>query len=50
MIKSLEQANRVQKNRVVSGKRGYAKAVRRFLLREYSEAYLKERAKLIASW
>lgn len=39
MIKSIEQAQRIQEQRVKAGKRGWAKAVRRYLLWEHKDHY-----------
>lgn len=37
MIKTIEKASEVQRRRVAAGKKGHAKAVRRFMLRTYRE-------------
>src|SRR5690606_32682557 len=37
MIKTIEQARDVQAARVANGKRGWARSVRRFLMREYGD-------------
>ena len=39
MVKLIEQAKKIQNARVAAGKRGYAKAVRRFLLREHAPRF-----------
>lgn len=39
MITSITQANAVQSRRVAETKHGYAKAVRRYFLREHSSDY-----------
>lgn len=46
MIDTLEQAQAVQRRRVASGRRGRAKAVRRFILREYRRTKSQD----IAPW
>ena len=52
MIKSMEQAKAVQEHRIKNGKRGYAKAVRRFCLRQATDhlGYKELRAMLPVSW
>jgi predicted AAA+ superfamily ATPase len=50
VIKSLAQAIATQKRRAAQQKRGYAKAVRRFLKRNHASEYLKERGKLEVFW
>ena len=50
MITSIQQANAVQSRRVAETKYGYAKAVRRYFLRDHSSDYkakLKELMSLI---
>jgi len=39
MIKTLQQAREVQIRRVSAGRFGYAKAVRRYLMREHKQQY-----------
>lgn len=39
MIKSIKQAEHIQERRVIGNKRGYAKAVRRYLLLTDSKNY-----------
>jgi hypothetical protein len=50
VIKSLAQAIATQKRRAAQQKRGYAKAVRRFLKRNHGDDYKKERGKLEVFW
>ena len=50
MIKTFRQAALVQDRRADSGKRGYAKAVRRFLLREYPDLYQSRKQSLTVVW
>lgn len=54
MIKSYAQAAAIQGRRVKSGKRGYAKAVRRYLLATradtYADTYLNARNQLPVRW
>lgn len=50
MIKSYEQAMAVQDRRANSGKRGYAKAVRRYLLNNHKDRYQSRKAALKAIW
>ena len=49
MIKSQEHAQAVQKRRHESGKRGYAKAVRRFMRRS-GDSYTAMKAGLPVRW
>lgn len=48
MITSTAQAKRIQERRVAAGKRGYAKAVRRFLLQ--GSNYQEAKAQLPVTW
>lgn len=50
MIKSLEQAIATQKRRAAQQKRGYAKAVRRFLKRTHSDDYKYLKRSLAVFW
>lgn len=50
MIKTIEQAKAIQKRRVKAEKRGYAKAVRRFLRRECSTVYKEVKAHFPVVW
>ena len=50
MIKTIEQAQKIQKSRVKAGKRGYAKAARRFLKREYPNSYKIRKSALDVAW
>lgn len=51
MIKTQEQASKVQQRRADSGKRGYAKAVRRYLLRtSHADTYRVYKARLPVYW
>jgi hypothetical protein len=46
MIRSLQQARRIQLRRVAAGKRGYAKAVLRYLRRAHAGDYDRAKATL----
>ena len=50
MIKSLDQAKAVQERRVAKGLKGYAKAVRRYLLKNHREEYVSIRSELEVKW
>lgn len=50
MIETLDQAKAVQTRRMLAKKRGYAKAVRRFLKRGHYGSYGAVRAKLNVIW
>ena len=50
MIKSFVQACDVQNRRAHSGKRGYAKAVRRYLLRDRKAEYKDRKQLLTVVW
>ena len=50
MIKTFAHAAAIQDRRADSGKRGYAKAVRRYLLRQYPDLYLSRKQSLTAVW
>lgn len=50
MIKTYAQAVAIQGRRVKSGKRGYAKAVRRYLLATRAGTYLDARNQLPVRW
>ncbi len=50
MIKNFDHAVEVQKRRVKAGKRGYAKAVRRFLLRDKGLNYKAFKPLLPRNW
>ena len=50
MVKNLDQANKIQQHRIDSEKRGYAKAVRRFVQRNHKNDYRNVMAGLPAYW
>lgn len=50
MIKAMIQAVAVQKRRVDSGKRGYAKAVRRFIASANTGSYRETMNSLPVNW
>ena len=50
MIRSYPQAVAVQKRRVLAGKRGYAKAVRRFCASVYASQYREKIDELPVNW
>lgn len=54
MVNDMDKAKRIQERRVAAGKRGYAKAVRRFLKRYEAEgrggSYRQARDLLPVSW
>lgn len=50
MIKSLEQAQEVQHRRAASGKRGYARAVRRYFLRVSPGRYREALGQVSVNW
>ena len=50
MITTLEQAKRIQTERSKSGKRGVAKAVRRFVRRQYPDDYRSTLNEFPVNW
>lgn len=50
MIKTIEQAKKIQGRRFVSGLRGHSKAVRRFIKSQFPEDYQKIKGNLPANW
>lgn len=50
MINTLEQAKAVQARRASRGLRGYAKAVRRYLKKNFSDQYLAVREEFEVRW
>jgi len=50
MVTTMQQAQRIQVNRKDDNKRGYAKAVRRYLLRVHKGNYSGEKARLPVLW
>ena len=50
MVKSLKQAELIQMRRSKSGLRGYAKAVRRYLLHSHTENYQNAKSSLPVNW
>ena len=50
MIKTFEQAFKIQTGRYQVGKKGVAKAVRRYLRRIDPENYISRREALLVSW
>jgi len=50
MIKNLKHAQTVQIRRINKRKHGYAKAVRRFLLRNNGENFVEYKAQLPVAW
>jgi len=50
MIKDMRHAELVQSRRIDAGKRGYAKAVRRFLLRDHGLNYKALKPFLPVMW
>lgn len=50
MITTFEQAHKIQTGRYAAGKKGVAKAVRRYLLRIDPDNYKSRRKSLPAAW
>ena len=50
MVKTIEQAKAIQSRRAKSGKRGYAKAVRRYLKRNHADDFLAIKNNLAVAW
>lgn len=51
MVRDIKHATKIQERRVSAGLKGYAKAVRRFLLREYADdEYADMRQRLPVRW
>ncbi len=50
MIKSIEQAKRIQDRRYRSGRRGHSKSVRSFIKSNFPEDYQRIKRNLPANW